>query len=101
MGSIGVTSFRFSLKISKQNHYTNSVVTGCLPERVEENGCLGRRTAMVSGVSLVSSAMIGFPKEGLAVIKQGLLAGRVPGLSEPNEQGWFLSISYILTLTCE
>ncbi|KAI7740143.1 hypothetical protein M8C21_018271 [Ambrosia artemisiifolia] len=30
----------------------------------------------------------GVPKDGLAVVKQGLLAGRIPGLSEPNEQGW-------------
>ncbi|KAI3896796.1 hypothetical protein MKW98_009649, partial [Papaver atlanticum] len=29
-----------------------------------------------------------FPSDGLAVIKQGLLAGRVPGLSDPDEQGW-------------
>lgn len=48
----------------------------------------GRRSAMVSGVSLVTSATVGFPGECLAVVKQGLLAGRVPGLSEPDEQGW-------------
>lgn len=44
---------------------------------------------LVSGVSLISSsAVLGFPEEGLAVVKQGLLAGRIPGLSEPDEQGW-------------
>lgn len=43
---------------------------------------------LVSGVSLISSsAILGFPEEGLAVVKQGLLAGRIPGLSEPDEQG--------------
>ncbi|KAJ9564939.1 hypothetical protein OSB04_000905 [Centaurea solstitialis] len=34
-----------------------------------------------------SGLMMGLiPREGLAVVKQGLLAGRIPGLSEPNEQ---------------
>lgn len=46
-----------------------------------------RRSAMVSAMSLVTTAF-GFPETGLAVVKQGLLAGRVPGLSEPDEQGW-------------
>lgn len=50
-------------------------------------GLLKRRLALVSGVSVVSSAVLSFPKEGLAVVKQGLLAGRIPGLSEPDEQG--------------
>ena len=31
-----------------------------------------------------------FRGEGLAVVKQGLLAGRIPGLSKPDEQGWVL-----------
>lgn len=43
-----------------------------------------RRTVLASGVSL-----LGFPGESLAVVKQGLLAGRIPGLSEPDEQGSF------------
>ncbi|KAF5735461.1 psbP domain-containing protein 4 chloroplastic [Tripterygium wilfordii] len=47
---------------------------------------LKRRAVLVSGVSFVSSAVLGFPVE--AVVKQGLLAGRIPGLSEPDEQGW-------------
>ncbi|KAI3689457.1 hypothetical protein L2E82_47414 [Cichorium intybus] len=94
MGTIGFTNFAFPLKTSKQN--LPVVASACSPDRVsthedsEENGCgvLRRRTAIVSGASLVSSAILGFPKEGLAVVKQGLLAGRIPGLSEPNEQGW-------------
>lgn len=51
----------------------------------EESSSLlvNRRTLLVSGVSL-----LGFQGESLAVVKQGLLAGRVPGLSEPDEQGW-------------
>lgn len=49
---------------------------------------LNRRTAIVSGASLISSVVLGFPGEGSAVVKQGLLAGRVPGLSEPDEEGW-------------
>lgn len=48
---------------------------------------LNRRTAIVSGASLISSVVLGFPGEGSAVVKQGLLAGRVPGLSEPDEEG--------------
>lgn len=55
---------------------------------------LGRRSALFSAVSLASSAAaFGFPGGSLAVVKQGLLAGRVPGLSEPDEQGEFLIIS--------
>ena len=68
---------------------------GCVEFVDEEtkkfSGFLKRRSAIVSGVSLISSAVLGFPREGLAVVKQGLLAGRVPGLSEPDEQGWFHS----------
>lgn len=57
----------------------------------EKMGMLKRRSAMVFGVSLISSSLLalgGSPGEGLAVVKQSLLAGRVPGLSEPDEQGW-------------
>lgn len=53
-----------------------------------ESGGLNRRSAIVSGVSLLTTASLGFPRDGLAVLKQGLLAGRIPGLSEPDEQGW-------------
>lgn len=49
---------------------------------------VGRRSALVSGISLGSGLMLGFPREGLAVVKQGLLAGRIPGLSDPDENGW-------------
>ncbi|OMO62201.1 Photosystem II PsbP, oxygen evolving complex [Corchorus olitorius] len=45
----------------------------------------GRRSILVSGVSVLGFPI---PGEGLAVVKQGLLAGRIPGLSEPDEQGW-------------
>ncbi|KFK42110.1 hypothetical protein AALP_AA2G212300 [Arabis alpina] len=47
---------------------------------------LSRRSVMATGFSLVSSTAIG--GEALAVVKQGLLAGRVPGLSEPDDEGW-------------
>ncbi|WOH00617.1 hypothetical protein DCAR_0519986 [Daucus carota subsp. sativus] len=53
-------------------------------ESEQNAGLFKRRLALVSGVSLVSS----FPKHGLAVVKQGLLAGRIPGLSDPDGQGW-------------
>ncbi|KAK9096356.1 hypothetical protein Sjap_021853 [Stephania japonica] len=54
----------------------------------ENDEMLGRRAAMVSGWLLVCGVVLGFPCNGLAVVKQGLLAGRIPGLSEPDEQGW-------------
>ncbi|MED6109388.1 PsbP domain-containing protein 4, chloroplastic [Stylosanthes scabra] len=44
---------------------------------------MNRRAVLASGVCL-----LGFPGESLAVVKQGLLAGRIPGLSEPDENGW-------------
>ncbi|KAJ0829207.1 hypothetical protein HanLR1_Chr00c0026g0693711 [Helianthus annuus] len=95
MGTIGFANFGFCLKPNKQKvHATHSVIAATkIDADSEENvKVLGRRTALVSGVSLVSSAtLIGFPKDGLAVVKQGLLAGRIPGLSEPNEQGWLFS----------
>ncbi|CAN4121164.1 unnamed protein product [Withania somnifera] len=50
-------------------------------------GSWNRRSAIISGASLISSVLL-FPGEGPAVVKQGLLAGRVPGLSEPDEEGW-------------
>lgn len=55
---------------------------------MKADGYLHRRSILVSGFTLTSSAVFGFAKDGLAVVKQGLLAGRVPGLSEPDEQGW-------------
>uniref|UniRef100_A0A0F7GXL4 Photosystem II reaction center PsbP family protein n=1 Tax=Melianthus villosus TaxID=377280 RepID=A0A0F7GXL4_9ROSI len=57
-------------------------------ELEKESGLWPRRAIVVSGVSLIPPAVMGFAGDGLAVIKQGLLAGRVPGLSEPDEQGW-------------
>lgn len=56
----------------------------------KKSGLLRRRAAIISGFSLVS-AVLGFAGDGLAV-KQGLLAGRIPGLSEPDEKGWFAYI---------
>lgn len=56
-------------------------------ESTSTMGVLSRRSIFVSGVSVASSAVLGFPGDGLAVVKQGLLAGRIPGLSEPDEQG--------------
>lgn len=43
---------------------------------------VNRRTVLGSGISL-----LGFPGVSLAVVKQGLLAGRIPGLSEPDKEG--------------
>ncbi|KAJ0578894.1 putative photosystem II [Helianthus annuus] len=89
MGTIGFANFGFCLKPNKQKVHSVIAATKIDADSEENVKVLGRRTAVVSGVSLVSSAtLFGFPKDGLAVVKQGLLAGRIPGLSEPNEQGW-------------
>lgn len=50
-------------------------------------GLFGRRCALASSLSLVSGMVLGSPGDGSAVT-QGLLAGRIPGLSEPDENGW-------------
>lgn len=57
-------------------------------ENENYSGFLQRRSFLVSGLSLACTSVLGFPGKGLAVVKQGLLAGRIPGLSEPDEQGW-------------
>jgi len=46
---------------------------------------VGRRRALVSAVC--GTSVLGFAGYGLAAT-QGLLAGRIPGLSEPDENGW-------------
>ncbi|KAL2503662.1 PsbP domain-containing protein 4 [Abeliophyllum distichum] len=66
---------------SRKNIYADEVSE-------EPLGLINRRAAIVSGVSLLSSVAFGFPGEVLALVKQGPLAGRIPGLSEPDEQGW-------------
>lgn len=63
--------------------------SGLLDGEVEKcSGVMKRRSVFISGFSLISSAVLGSPREGLAVVKQGPLAGRIPGLSEPDQQGW-------------
>ncbi|KAK2659332.1 hypothetical protein Ddye_005865 [Dipteronia dyeriana] len=52
------------------------------------SGAVNRRSVLLYGASSGCSTVLGFAGEGLAVVKQGLLAGRIPGLSEPDEQGW-------------
>ncbi|CAA7396697.1 unnamed protein product [Spirodela intermedia] len=86
----------FALRIDSSSprgvHVRRSAVMGKNTESKDEGrepsgDFLRRRGALVSGLSLISSAVLGFPGEGLAV-KQGLLAGRIPGLSEPDDNGW-------------
>ncbi|XWS25025.1 hypothetical protein CRYUN_Cryun27aG0035400 [Craigia yunnanensis] len=75
--------------ISRAKAVPGSRGNGLVDKEKEESwGILSRRSILVSGISLASSSILGFPGEGLAVVKQGLLAGRIPGLSEPDEQGW-------------
>ncbi|CAN1163047.1 hypothetical protein LINPERPRIM_LOCUS32448, partial [Linum perenne] len=47
-----------------------------------------RRSILGLVACLLWSAALGNGREGIAVVKQGLLAGRIPGLYEPDEQGW-------------
>ncbi|ESQ46551.1 hypothetical protein EUTSA_v10000289mg [Eutrema salsugineum] len=74
------------------HHRANGEIPGpkSSPEDERCAKVLSRRSVMVSsGFSLVSSTTaLVLPGEGLAVVKQGLLAGRVPGLSEPDDEGW-------------
>ncbi|KGN44513.1 psbP domain-containing protein 4, chloroplastic isoform X1 [Cucumis sativus] len=65
-----------------------SAVHGAHNQNPISSTALNRRWALVSGVSLLSSAALGLQNDCLAAVKQGLLAGRIPGLSEPDEQGW-------------
>ncbi|CAN6330781.1 unnamed protein product [Urochloa humidicola] len=56
----------------------------------EEEGVeiVGRRRALVSAAAAACGALVlGYAGHGLAAT-QGLLAGRIPGLSEPDENGW-------------
>ncbi|XP_066359601.1 psbP domain-containing protein 4, chloroplastic-like isoform X2 [Miscanthus floridulus] len=49
---------------------------------------VGRRRALASAAAAVCGApVLGFAGRGLAAT-QGLLAGRIPGLSEPDGNGW-------------
>lgn len=66
------------------------------PGRCEDEWCakvLSRRSVLASsGFSLASLV---FPGDGFSVVKQGLLAGRVPGLSEPDDEGSFFLCSFL------
>ncbi|KAJ4751772.1 Photosystem II reaction center PsbP family protein [Rhynchospora pubera] len=54
----------------------------------EEDKKIRRRNALISGFLMASSlSLLGCTGEALAV-KQGLLAGRIPGLSDPDERGF-------------
>ncbi|CAJ1974320.1 unnamed protein product [Sphenostylis stenocarpa] len=72
---------------SQQNGILTTVAASASKDGEKSEKCstllVSRRTVLTFGVSL-----LGFPGESLAVVKQGLLAGRIPGLSEPDEQGW-------------
>ncbi|KAG8093457.1 hypothetical protein GUJ93_ZPchr0012g19027 [Zizania palustris] len=56
---------------------------------VEEDGVasVGRRHVMAAAAAACGVSVFGFAGESMAV-KQGLLAGRIPGLSDPDEKGW-------------
>ena len=52
---------------------------------------VGRRRALASAAAVAACGVstLGFAGGGLAAT-QGLLAGRIPGLSEPDENGKFM-----------
>jgi len=58
---------------------------------------VGRRRALVSAVC--GASVLGFAGHGLAAT-QGLLAGRIPGLSDPDENGKFFNLfsSFVIEL---
>lgn len=91
MGTTLVPNCNFSWR----HHPHNLLLQGSEISRIRPVSCyrgetetqsvaVNRRCVLLSGVS---STLLGFTGESLAVVKQGLLAGRVPGLSEPDEQG--------------
>ncbi|KAJ4965565.1 hypothetical protein NE237_017414 [Protea cynaroides] len=81
----GVQSFP-GKKISRPKAAVDSKGNGFVDDDTGElSSFFTRRSAMVS---LVSAAVSTFPGDGLAVVKQGLLAGRIPGLSDPDDKGW-------------
>ncbi|KAK8951613.1 hypothetical protein KSP39_PZI004533 [Platanthera zijinensis] len=95
MGSLFAAGSCFSMRNPQMNQIQSK---GFLRERTagkvgrggdeaRDLGFVGRRAALLSGSCLISGAILGSPGEGFAV-KQGLLAGRIPGLSEPDETGW-------------
>lgn len=109
MGTTLFTSCNFSCKHHQQTVPSNNLVArSSLENRISRtkvaadsrgntlvdgeaekfSGICKRRSVLGSGISLLSSAVLGFPSESLAVVKQGLLPGRIPGLSEPNQEGW-------------
>ncbi|KAM7252965.1 hypothetical protein ACFE04_025583 [Oxalis oulophora] len=79
----GLPSFR--TRVSSHANGSSVNVDGEKEEEIYGFDVLRRRSILVSGFS---SLLVGFPGQGLAVVKQGLLAGRVPGLSEPDQEGW-------------
>jgi hypothetical protein len=85
-----------SLLLTKQAHPTKgraAAVVRCRSGSHEQErdgmALLGRRDALASAAACGVS-VLGFAGDGLAVAGQGLLAGRIPGLSEPDKNGWFL-----------
>ncbi|KAF3783916.1 PsbP domain-containing protein 4 [Nymphaea thermarum] len=83
-----------SIRSSTVNVSAASVIDECVEEKkpassngLKSSGLCGRRSAIASGLSLLC-AVLGFEEDASAVVKQGLLAGRIPGLSGPDERGW-------------
>lgn len=67
-------------RVSADSVSKRSCLTNEESQRCSTLSLVNRRAVLASGVCL-----LGFPGESFAVVKQGLLAGRIPGLSEPDE----------------
>ncbi|KAF8026509.1 hypothetical protein BT93_F3100 [Corymbia citriodora subsp. variegata] len=77
------------LRVKANGYLTETGLAGEEEDGFAGNGGLSRRLALVSAACLVSSTgALGFSGEGVAAVKQGSVAGRIPGLSEPDEKGW-------------
>lgn len=69
-------------------------LSGSHEEEEQREGVMalvGRRNALASAAAAAAAcgvSVLGFAGDGLAAAKQGPLAGRIPGLSGPDQNGW-------------
>ncbi|KAL2894108.1 PsbP domain-containing protein 4 chloroplastic [Bienertia sinuspersici] len=77
----------YNKKIQNQVVHSSSNSSTDISEKLSSELLLKRRSVILQSCVL-PLASIGVSGSSFAVIRQGPLAGRVPGLSEPDEQGW-------------
>ncbi|PHT33481.1 hypothetical protein CQW23_25281 [Capsicum baccatum] len=98
-------TFVYSSCLSWKNNLSRQVNPShhVVPRGVPEKGCSRIKAAACSkeDVTVNRDSLLGFPGEGSAVVKQGLLAGRVAGLYEKSGghgAGWSPMIPYTLSM---